>query len=214
VVAREGCAGVAGSAGCVGGCVVGWGDAAGAAGGVTGGVVGDAGVAGSAVGVAAAGDAVGAAAGCAEGEGVAGGSGAEPLIAVANAVRLARAVVSLAFVSSSRVTAALAFAGEVPVVPVGFEALAALVADVSASSSPRILSAAAASFAHFDPLFASAFSVVAPVGAAAALDGLFAVSFSSAFTRFFSSAICVFALPLAAVGEMLFNAAPARSRCS
>jgi hypothetical protein len=76
------------------------------------------------------------------------------------------------------------------------------------------LSAAAASFTHFDPLFASAFSVFAPVGAAAALEGLFAVSFSSVCTRFFSSAICVFALPLAAVGEMLFNAAPTRSRCS
>ena len=150
---------------------------------------------------------------------MAGGCGTEPLIAVANAARLTRAVVSLAFVSSSKVTAAVAFEGEVPVVPVGFDpfgvvALAAPVADVSASNSPRISSAAAASVAHFDPLFASAFSVFAPVGAAAALEGLFAVSFSSACTRFFSSAICVFALPLAAVGEMLFNATPTRSRCS
>jgi hypothetical protein len=169
--------------------------------------------------VAAAGDAVEAAAGCAEGDVVAGGGGAEPLIAVANAVRLARAVVSWAFVSSSKVTAAVAFEGEVPVVPVGFDpigvvALAAPVADVSASSSPRILSAAAASAAHFDAPFASAFSVFAPVGAAAAPDGLFAVSFCSAFTRFFSSEIWLFALPLAAAGEMLFNAASARSKCS
>ena len=106
----------------------------------------------------------------------------------------ARAVVSLAFVSSSKVTAAVAFEGEVPVVPVGFDpigvaALAAPVADVSASSSPSILSAAAASAAHFDAPFASAFSVFAPVGGAAP-DGLFAVGFCSAFTRFFSSEIC------------------------
>ena len=93
-------------------------------------------MAGSAVGVAAAVDAVEAAAGCAEGDVVAGGGGTEPLIAAANAVRLARAVVSLALVSSSKVTAAVAFEGEVPVVPVGFDpigvvALAAPVADVS-----------------------------------------------------------------------------------
>ena len=127
----------------------GWGDDAGDAGGVAGcvvggGVVGDADVAGSAVGVAAAVDAVEAAAGCAEGDVVAGGGGTEPLIAAANAVRLARAVVSLALVSSSKVTAAVAFEGEVPVVPVGFDpigvvALAAPVADVSCGDSVGLL---------------------------------------------------------------------------
>jgi hypothetical protein len=108
-------------------------------------------------GAAVAGDAADAA----DGDAVAAAAGAVPLIAAANAVRLARAAVSLAFVSSSN--AALAFGAVVPDVPVGFGsavtlAAASPVAGVADSSSPKILSAAAASVLHFaaDVAFAEA----------------------------------------------------------
>lgn len=85
------------------------------------------------------------------------GDDAAPLIAVANAIRSARAAVSLALVSASRLTAAVAFEAVVPDVPVGLGSVAlaaplvpvALVAAESASNSPNSLSAAAASLAHF-----------------------------------------------------------------
>ena len=76
-------------------------------------------------------------------------AGAVPLIAAANAVRLARAAASLDFVSSSNaalLALALAFGAVVPDVPVGFGsavtlAAASPVAGVADSSSPKILSA-------------------------------------------------------------------------
>ncbi len=115
-------------------------------------------------GAAVAGDAVGALA--AAGDAVAAAAGAVPLIAAANAVRLARAAVSLAFVSSSNAASlawALAFGAVVPDVPVGFGsavtlAAASPVAGVADSSSPKILSAAAASVLHFAADVAFAFA--------------------------------------------------------
>jgi len=140
-------------------------------------------------------------------------AGAAPLMAAANAVRLARAVVSFAFVSSSIATAAVAFDGAVPDVPVGLgslavEALAAPVVGDPASSSLKILSAAAASAAHF----AEAEVDALVCASAAALESL-AVAFSMELTRFFSSAICALALPVTALLEMLFKAALASCRC-
>jgi len=130
------------------------------------GVDGEAGAAGDGSGDDGVGDAVDAAADgsadavvagdadAAAGDAVAAAAGAVPLIATANAVRLARAAVSLAFVSSSNATAALAFGAVVPDVPVGFGsavtlAAASPVAGAADSSSPKILSAAAASVLHF-----------------------------------------------------------------
>jgi len=207
-VVDGGCVGLAGgAAGCAGvgsaGCVVGAaGDAgAGDAGDAGAGSAGDVG-AGSAGG-AGAGDAVGAAGSAGDviawvdalllgdAAALAAGSGDFAMDA-AKAVRLARAVVSFAFVSSSSPTAAVAFDGDFPEVPVGFAsdgvaAVAAPVAGESASSSAKILSAAAASVAHLsepDPLF-----------------------FSRLLTCFFRSAICDLAFPLMVPAEMLFNAA-------
>jgi len=134
----------------------------------------------------------------------------EPLIEAANAVRLARAVVSLDFVSSSRVTAAVALDADVPDVPVGFgsagvAAVAAPVEGASARSSAKILSALAASAAHVaEP--ALAFTP------ALALDSR-AVMFSMELMCFFSSAICDFAFPVTELSEMLFKAALASCRC-
>jgi hypothetical protein len=215
------CAGV-GSAGCAVGAAGDAGDAGAGSDGEAGdagdaeGEAGDAGDAGAAVAAAVAsvgdvlaGDDVIGCAGAALGDAVALAlaAGAAPLMAAANAVRLARAVVSFAFVSSSIATAAAAFDGAVPEVPVGLGSLgvAALVAPVageSASSSLKILSAAAASVAHF----------AEPDALAVALVSL-AVIFSMELTRFFSSAICAFAFPVTALLEMLFRAALASCRC-
>jgi hypothetical protein len=215
-----GCVGLdCGSAGCAGdgsaGCVVG---AAGEAGDAGDGDAGDgsaweagdgdagaavAGALGSAGDVLAGAEVIGCFSMPADALALADASGAAPLIDAANAVRLARAVVSLAFVSSSSVTAAVAFDGDFPDVPVGFgsdgvAALAAPVAGESASSSAKILSAAAASAAHF--------AEPALLALASAL-GCLAVIFSIELTCFFRSAICDFAFPVIALPEMLLRAA-------
>jgi len=156
----------------------------------------------------------GIACGSALGEAVALAAVDAPLIAAANAVRLARAVVSLALVSSSSVTAAAALDGDVPEVPTGFAsddaaAPGAPVEGVSARSSAKILSACAASDAHFAEAallaFTSALAVLAPAS--------WAVIFSIALTCFFKSAICDLAVPVTALPEMLFRAALASCRC-
>jgi len=166
------------------------------------------------------------AAGCAAGVAAAAGDPeAEPFMAAANAVRLARADVSFALVSSSRPTAA--FGLEAPDVPVAFGSAVAvavaeaeaLLADESASNSPKILSAAAVSLAQ-DADFLSALSAfLSPVAVAVAVAlaspaGAFAAIFWRALTCFFRSAICDFALPVTALDEMLFNAASAFCSCS
>ena len=171
---------------------------------VAGALAGDAGALGDGADAAAL---VAAVAGAVLGDAEASDFGAPPpLIAAANAVRLERTVVSFARVSSSRFTAASAFEGIVPDVPVGFGSVgvAALGAPVDASavrSSDRILSAAAASDAHFSEPFALA---LASAGSAAI--------FSSAFTCFLRSAICDLAFPETAEVEMLFNASSAAFR--
>lgn len=192
---------------------------AGGAVGAAGGVAGDAGAVGSAGGVVVAGElvlaeavlvAVAAVAGVAEAalvdaDSFLAGEEAEPLIAAANAIRLVRAVVNFALVSSSSPTAAVAFDGAVPVVPAGFGSVVALAlalaAGAPASSSPRILSAAAASLAHFEELPALA-------------SALLPATLSSALRCFFKSAIWDFALPVTALAAMLFTAASAFCRCS
>lgn len=133
------------------------------------------------------------------------GAAADPLIAEANAIRSARAAVSLALVSASRLTAAVAFEALVPDVPVGRASVAVVappvpVAAESVNSSPNTLSAAAASLAHF--------VLLAP--AVASLPTIFC----SVLMWRFSSAICAFAGPLTAPAGMLFTAASAFCRCS
>jgi hypothetical protein len=133
---------------------------------------------------------------------------ATELMATAKAVRLARTEVSFAWVSSSRLTDVRARDGATPEVPVGLGSLGLLapidpVAGAAASSSPRILSAAAASLAQVALL---------PLVDAAGRGP--AAIFTMASTCFLSWAICAVATPLTEADEMLFNVASALCRCS